>query len=245
MHYQEETWYSERVNNYMRVKVYGHYGVPILVFPSLHFQSDDFFNNGVIDALSDYINEGKIKLFCVDSIDDCSVTSSSPDLEYRTYLLNQYHEYIVNEVLPFIYNHNNGFCLPVVIGCSMGATHAAINFLRRPDLFSGVLAMSGRYDLEFFFGGYHNDYTYNNSPITFLSNMDNSHPYINIYNSKRMIFTVGTGAWEHLVLDSNYHLKEIFNAKGINAWFDILDNSNIHDWCSWINQIRHYIDYFL
>jgi len=246
MQYEEVSWYSNRIKQHMRVKVYGHYGISILVFPSLYKQSDDFYNNGVIDALEDYINEGKIKLFCVDSIDDLSITSPSWDKNHRAYLLNQYHEYIINEVLPFIYGRNKGYCEPIVLGCSMGASHAAINFFRRPELFSGILAISGRYDIQnAFFEGYVNDDIYNNSPSLFLSNMDNLHYYINIYNSKRMIFTVGKGSWEHLVFDSNIEFKSILNNKGINAWYDVLDESYIHDWISWIRIIRDYIHYFI
>ena len=82
---------------------------------------------------------------------------------------------------------------------------------------------------------------YNNSPVHYLSNMDCNHYYINEYNKKKMIAVVGQGSYEHLVLYSNYWLKDICSGKHINTWVDIRDNNSIHDWCSW----KEYIGYYL
>lgn len=57
----------------------------------------------------------------------------------------------------------------------MGASHAANNFFIRPELFSGFIALSGRYDIASFFKGYFDDNVYNNSPVHYLVNMDNNH----------------------------------------------------------------------
>lgn len=242
MQYEEFSWYSDRVKRNMSIKIYGHYGVPIIVFPCQGKQSDDFSNNGMIDTLSPLINEGKIKLFCLDSNDGDTVSYKGWDKAHAAYLLEQYHQYVIEEVLPFIYLKQGGKCLPYLMGCSMGGGHASNNFFRRPELFSGFLSISGRFDLASFFDGYQNDDVYNNSPTEYMANISNDHPYINIYNSKRMIALVGQGSYEHLVLYSNYWLKDICNSKGINAWIDIKDQSFIHDWCSWKEYALHYVN---
>ena len=41
--------------------------------------------------------------------------------------------------------------LPIVTGPSLGANQAAITFLRRPELFSGLIALSGVYNSDYFF----------------------------------------------------------------------------------------------
>lgn len=245
MKYEETTWFSTRLNRNMNIKIYGHYGVPVILFPSFNKDNTEFHDNGMIDAIADYINDGKIKLFCLQSNDSDTVASTSWDNNHRAHLLEQYFEYLIQEVLPFVYDKNGGHCLPLVSGVSMGASHAAIAFFRRPDLFMGILGLSGGYDVAHFFNGYMNSDIYNNSPTTFLENMDRNHEYIGIYNSKKMIFVCGQGSFEHLVLYANYWLRDILNYKNIEAWYDILDNSNIHDWSSWNKQMHHYLQFFI
>ena len=48
---------------------YGHYGRPVLVFPSEPGRAWDFENNGMVDAVADLIDAGRVKLYCVDSLD--------------------------------------------------------------------------------------------------------------------------------------------------------------------------------
>ena len=106
-----------------------------------------------------------------------------------------------------------------------GASHAANNFCRRPELFDGFIALSGKYDIASLFGGYFDENVYNNSPVHYLENMESNHYYIDLYNSKKM-FVVGRGAFEHLVINSNYRLAEIAYNKNIhidfNFWMKIV-----------------------
>jgi len=245
MQYEEVNWYSERIKRYMRVKVYGHYGVPILVFPSFNKNSDEFYLNGTLDALNELIDSGKIKLFCIDSNDNETVASNNEDKGYRAYMLKMYHEYVINEVLPFIYSRQGGYCTPIVMGVSMGATHASISFFNHPDLYGGILGLSGGYDMSTFFFDYMDEDLYYCSPVHFLGGMSADNSLIDIYNSKRMILTCGKGSYEHLVIDSNCALKNSFERLNINVWFDILGEDAIHDWSTWNNLMKKYLQYFI
>ena len=241
MQYEETSWYSPHLNREMRIRIYGFYGKPVIAFPCQDKQSDDFSNNGMIDALASLINEGKIKLFCLDSNDDGTVSSTSSDKGYAGYKLDMYHQYLVEEALPFIYYKQGGFCSPLLIGCSMGASHAANNFFRRPELFDGFIGLSGNYDIASFFNGYMDANIYNNSPTHYLGNMPKDHYYIDIYNQKKMTIVVGKGAWEHLVIDSNYQLERIAKDKGINIDFNFWDENSVHDWSSWLYQMPYFL----
>ena len=245
MHYEEVGWFSERLNRFMRVRIYGHYGPAFIMFPCQDKQSDDCFNNGMIDVLAPFLESGRMKLFCLDSNDDETVSSTSWDKARAAYKLEMYHLYVINEVLPLIFEKMQGKCEPFLLGMSMGGSHASNTFFRRPELFSGFLSLSGKFDIASFFGGYINDDVYNNSPVHYLRNMPSDHPYINIYNSKQMIAVVGHGAWEHLVLQSNYDLADIAKEKGINIDFNFWDENSIHDWPSWKHQMPIFLDKIL
>ena len=245
MNFEEATWYSERLGRNMNIKIYGHYGEPFIGFPCQNGQSDDLEGNGMIKALERFIEAGKIKVYCLDGVDEETISSTSWDKAHCAWVLEQYHQYIVNEALPFIYDKQGGYCEPMLFGMSAGASHAANQFFRRPELYSGFIALSGKYDLSWFFGGYMNDDVYNNSPIDYLRNMPNDHPYIDIYNQKCMIVCVGRGRFEHLVLDSNYELARIAEEKGIHIDFNFWDENSVHDWESWHYQMPYFLNKIL
>ena len=76
-----------------------------------------------------------------------------------------YLRYVEDEVAPFI-RHIVGDGAPARYHrCQLRVFHAANAFFRRPDLFGGVIGMSGFYDLSpSYFKGYSDDNCYFNNP---------------------------------------------------------------------------------
>ena len=62
---------------------YGHYGRPVLVFPSEQGRAWDFENNGMVGAVADLIDAGRVKLYCVDSADAYTWSDRSVPIEER------------------------------------------------------------------------------------------------------------------------------------------------------------------
>ncbi|MEE3457615.1 MAG: alpha/beta hydrolase-fold protein, partial [Lachnospiraceae bacterium] len=162
----------------------------------------------------------------------------------RAWKQELYFHYIVDEAMPIILERTGGK-LPMTTGCSLGANHAVITMLRRPDLFSGCLALSGVYDSNVFFKGWMNETLYDNSPECFLPNMSPDHPYIDEYNQKQIIICVGQGAWEEDGVRSLRYLDSVFREKGIGAWCDFWGYDVNHDWPWWFKQMRYFIPIIL
>ena len=152
-------------------------------------------------------------------------------------------------MIPFIrkiVNEKNGWNGPVGViafGCSLGATHAANLYFRRPDLFDGLLALSGIYNSRYGFGDYMDDLVYENSPLDYLPNMPMDHPYMELYRTRKAIICCGQGAWEQP--DTTYRLKAILEAKGIPAWVDIWGYDVNHDWDWWYKQVAYFVPHLL
>ena len=53
----------------LRVIRHGHYGRPVLVFPSEGGRAEDFADNGMITAVQWLVDEGRVTFFCVDAFD--------------------------------------------------------------------------------------------------------------------------------------------------------------------------------
>jgi len=229
----------------MRLRVYGSKGVPVLVFPTQDSMCDNFENFGMIDTLHVFIDSGSIQLFCVDTVDSESWSNQWGDKEWRSRRQEAYYNYIIEEVLPFIRSENDCGTAPIVTGCSMGATHAVITFFRRPELFSAVLGMSGVYDARYFFGDWMNETLYWNSPVDFLAGLPADHPYVSIYNEKKMVLCIGQGQWEDEGRITTARLRDIFEEKGIHAWVDFWGYDVDHDWPWWKKQIVYFLPYLL
>ncbi len=231
--------YSTALGRDMHVMVYGHGGMPILGFPTQNSMCRNYEDFGMIDHLSDFIDGGKIQLFVVDTVDSESWSPKDGDKTWRAARAEQYHRHIVDEVLPLITSRNPA--VPAVTGFSMGANHALTTFLRRPELFRGVIALSGVYDTDYFFDGWMDSTLYDNSPERFLPNMPADHPYIKLYNARTMILCCGQGAWEEDGVRTLRHLERVFKAKGIRAWCDFWGFDVNHDWPWWFRQMRYFL----
>ena len=240
--------FSQHLQRDMSIRIYGSdddRGLPILIFPTQDAMCDNFENFGMIDTLHEAIESGQIQLFCVDTVDVETWSNVWGDKAWRAKRQESYYNYIIEEVLPFINEINTSGKLPIAAGCSLGGLHAAIVFFRRPDLFSGILSLSGVYDAKFFFDGWLDGTLYDNSPIDFLSNIWNEHPYIKLYNEKDIILCIGQGQWEDEGRRTTAIMNDIFKAKGINGWTDFWGYDVDHDWYWWKKQILYFLPHLL
>ena len=94
--------YSQCLDRNMDFIVYGHSGVPLLVFPAQDGHPQDYENFGMVDVIKDKIENGYVQLFCVGSIDEESYSDEMGDKARRSYLLEQFYYYICDEIVPRI-----------------------------------------------------------------------------------------------------------------------------------------------
>ncbi|MFN8346591.1 MAG: alpha/beta hydrolase-fold protein [Spirosomataceae bacterium] len=233
-------WYSPALNKNMEIAVYGHYGFALLMIPTAASDYLEYERFGLIDAISQPINEGKVKVFSVNSINTESWLNqhmSGRDKALRHHLFN---EYIFNEVVPFIKNSTSPETPIIITGASFGALHSANLFFRRPDLFTGVIAMSGCYDLTAYTHGYYDDNVYFNSPVHYLKNLTDE-TYLSRYRQNKHIHIVtGSGSYEDP--DSSRYLSSILSATNIPHHLDVWGHDIPHDWPSWHKMLPYYLE---
>ena len=241
--------WSSHLNRDMEFKVYGHGGKPVMFIPCQSGRFYDFENYKMIDSWAKWIEEGICTVFSIDCIDDEAWAAMGADNRRRTENHERWYHYVVDEAVPYVKHlsgERNGYDQGIItFGCSMGAMHAANLFFRRPDLFCGVFAISGLYDSPEFFGDYMDDLLYNNCPIYYLKNMPWDHPYISMYNQRKMFFVVGQGAWEDPLKESTWKLNAVLEEKGIHGQVDFWGYDVSHDWHWWFKMVEHYAPQFL
>lgn len=240
--------YSPALGRDMECKVYGHAGRPVLYIPCQDGRFFDFENFGMSGCWAPWIDAGEVMVFSIDTIDK-ETYSSLEDPYWRIRRHEEWIRYITDEMVPFMrnmVNERNGWNGPtgvIAFGCSLGATHAANLYFRRPDLFDGLLALSGIYSSRYGFGDYMDDLVYENSPLDYLPNLPMDHPYMEMYRSRKAIICCGQGAWEQP--DTTIRLKAILEAKGIPAWVDIWGYDVGHDWEWWYRQVEYFVPHLL
>lgn len=238
-------FHSCHLNREMEFLVYGHSGKPCLVFPAQNGRYFDFEGFGMVDVCASFIEEGKLQLFCVDSIDQESWSDEHGNPRHRIEQHERWFEYVVEEVVPFIFKHNGTGKKILTTGCSMGACHAANFFFRRPDIFDSVIALSGYYSSDMFFGDYMDDLVYKNSPIHYIEGMSYDHPYVQRYRQNDIIICTGQGAWEDDMIRSTKRLKELLDYKNVDTWFDFWGYDVNHDWPWWRVQLPYFLSHLL
>jgi esterase/lipase superfamily enzyme len=244
MQIEERSWYSPSLGRDMALKAYGHWGVPYLVFPCSRGRYFDYEGMGMISAISSFIDGGRIKLFCLDSIDGESWYNFNLSPAERNDRHEEYDRYVVDEVLPFIRDHcRTPDIRPMTNGCSMGAYHAVNFYFKHPALFAGTIACSGLYRLdrpEFGVRTEEIPAVYYNSPLAYLRGLIEPW-YLEQYRRGTIIFSAGQGAWDDEALADTRELEAICRERSIPAWIDIWGHDVNHDWPWWYKQMNHFL----
>jgi esterase/lipase superfamily enzyme len=232
-------WWSSALRQDMELKVYGHSGKCALVFPSAGGKFYEFEDFGMVEACRTFIEEGKLRLFTVDSVDHQSWLNFSAHPADRGRRHSEYDRYIMEEVAPFIRSQKGGMAKCLTTGCSLGAYHAANFFFRHPDLFDSVIALSGMYSLRFSVGEYSDDNVYFNAPLAYLPGLEDRW-YLDQYRRSQIILCSGQGAWED-GLQEVRALKGILDAKQVPCWLDLWGHDVNHDWPWWQRQMPYFL----
>ena len=237
--------YSGCLGRDMEFKVYGHGGKPVLFIPCQGGRFVDFENFHMLDHWAKWIDAGLCTVYSIDTIDNETYANKGGDKRWRVEQHERWYNYVVEEMVPTIH-HLSGTVLPIMaFGASLGAMHAGNLFFRRPDLFGSVFGISGIYASEDAFGDYMDEILYRNTPCAYIPNMAWDHPYIDMYNNSKMLFVVGQGAWEDVLLASTRRLQWVCEQKGIHAQFEYWGYDVDHDWPWWYKMVELYVPQFL
>src|SRR5690348_14005228 len=109
-----DRWYSERLEQPIGLARWGHYGTPVLVFPTAGGDADEIERNGLVGACWPLIEAGRIKIYSCDSVAGRAMLQKEGSPEHRMWLLDRFHQCVVAEVVPAIRTDMGGDRTPVV-----------------------------------------------------------------------------------------------------------------------------------
>jgi esterase/lipase superfamily enzyme len=228
--------HSSRLSREMELLIFGHAGTAVLVFPTSGGRFYEFEDHGMVAALAGKIDSGQVQLFCVDSVNAESWYNRAIHPRARIARHVEYESYLLNEIVPLVRERNREGKL-ITLGCSFGGYHAANLALRRPEIFSGFVSLSGAFDLSAFLDGYYDEDCYYHLPTHYLPSLTDRW-YLDRYCANR--FVIATG-WDDHCLNENRNLDRILNEKGIAHRFDVWEAENSHDWPTWRRMVVEYL----
>jgi len=235
MHREYHRWHSQSLNRDMELLVFGHGGARVLVFPTSMGRFHDWEDRGMIAALGEHLERGRLQLYCVDSVDSESWYAWWRPPGERAWRHEQYDQYLTTEVLPFTANKNDHPFL-ITVGASFGGYHA-LNFgLRHPELVGRMLSMSGLCDVKRFTNGYYDNTIYFNNPCDFIGNAHDA-GRLEAHRRQDIILAVGR---DDPLRPSNEQLSGLLWGKGIWHALRIWDGW-AHDWPYWHKMVGLYI----
>lgn len=236
-----EKLYSPAIGRDVQVLAFGHYGAPLIAFPSGGGQFYDFEENGMIGAVAHLIEAGKLKVYCPESLDHESWLAHT-DPHARALRHGAYEDFILRTLVPGIRHDCEDATLSVALtGCSLGAFHAANFALKHPHVFPYALCLSGRYNAESFTGPTDSQEVYFNNPVAYVKNFGGAHLAF-VRQNAHLVLVCGQGAWEDKCLRDTHLLADLLSEKGVSHERDIWGHDVEHHWYWWRQQLAHHLN---
>jgi esterase/lipase superfamily enzyme len=231
-------WRSERLGCEATLARWGHFGQPVLVFPTAGGDAEEIERWQVIRVLEPLINEGKIKIYSCDSVAGGAWFGKEGTPAHRMWMQNQFHQYVKHEVVPAIrMDCKNERAEIWAAGASIGAFHSVAVVCRFPDLFVRALAMSGTYNLMRFIevNEYTEDY-FVSSPLQFVPTLAGKH--LDVLRTREIVLASGDGRAENM--GESWAMANTLGKMGIPNRVDPWGPEWHHDWPTWRAMLPKY-----
>ncbi|MGV8914651.1 MAG: alpha/beta hydrolase-fold protein [Kaistella sp.] len=216
-------FYSHILGTSLKVEVTGHFGYPILMFPTSqgqYTQNHDFKLN---ESINSFVEEGKVKLYNIETIDNYSFYDKNIPASERIRNYELYMQFLIQEFVPYLQSLHSEHRIAVA-GASFGGYHAANFALRFPDVVSHMFCLSGAFSIRNFMEDFTNDLVYFNCPREFMV-----HEEAWKFNHMHIVLSTSD---EDICLTQTREMADILTSKGINHWYDERKWIS-HDWPLW------------
>ena len=219
---------------------YGHFGPPVVVFPTAAGFAHEWQSHGMIELLTPLLAAGRFKLYCPESNVSEAWTRSEGTLAWRMERHRAYEMFVLQNLVPFIYEDCRSEGLPITaVGASLGATYAVNMALKFPTIFTDAIAMSGRYLATALTKGENNQDVYFNNPLAYVPNLKGK-ALDHVRKSTHITLICGQGKWEEGCIEETIALSQVFRSKEIPHELDLWGEESIHDWDWWKRQVAHH-----
>lgn len=259
MQKQAWTWTTPRLPQPARTARWGHFGAPVLIFPTAGGDFEEIERFQLVAALSGLIDGGRIKVYSIDAVAVRAWLAATTSVRECVSLEEGYDTFLYEEVLWRIrVDCQDDHLEPILVGASLGAATAVTTLCRHPDSFRAAIGLSGVYG-----GGAHPwreccgapsqawssqeaspqdasrpdrstsegapSSTTWLSPIDYVASLGGPH----LAQLKRRRIILGSGAGDYENPADSRQLADAFGSKGIACRLDLWGAARGHTWSTW------------
>ena len=234
-------WRSPNIEQDVQLVRWGHYGTPVLLFPTAGGDAEEIERFHLIRAIAPLIDAGRVKIYSVDSVAGKAWISGEHSGEYCSKLQNCFDAFIYREVVPAIRTDCASTDIEVIAaGASIGAYNAVTTVCRHPDVFKLAIAMSGTFDLSKYLEGRFNQDFYFSSPLHFLPRLEGEQ--LDLLRTRLILLPTGEGDYEDI--GESWRMAAVLGAKRIPNRVDPWGKHYHHNWETWREMLPKYLGEF-
>jgi len=231
-------WYSPQVEQEIQLVRWGHFGTPVLLFPTAGGDAEEAERFHLIGAIMPLIEAGRIKVYSTDSIAGKAWISKQHSAEFCALLQNRFDAMIHREIAPAIRKDCETPDIEIIAaGASIGAFNAVATICRHPDVFRLAIGMSGTYDLSKYLEGRFIQDFYFASPLHFLPGLEG--PMLEQLRRRLILLPSGEGDYEDI--GESWRMASVLGARGIPNRVDPWGADWRHDWNTWRAMLPKYL----
>jgi esterase/lipase superfamily enzyme len=232
------SWWSARVGREMGVARYGHFGRPVVFFPTGGGDFLDCERFQMVRALTPLLEAGRIKLYAVDSVCRQSWTNADVPPPEKSRMQARYDTWLVEELTPLIRadcgGTDQGF---VACGASIGAYNALNATCKHPEIFDRMVGMSGTYVMDRRMNGYWDEDYYFNTPVQFVPNLHG--PELAALQRTRVVLGLGQ---DHENPTYTWRVADVLASAGVWNRVEVWGPGSGHDWPTWRTMLPLFLE---
>ena len=239
MQKQHWTWNSDRLPEPARVVRWGHFGTPVLLFPTAGGDYEEVERFHLVGSVAELVDAGRIKIYSIDSVAGKHWVQGGEPPEYCSRVQNLFDAFVYHEVAALIRSDCQTPDLEIIAaGASIGAFNAAATVCRHPDAFRLAIAMSGTFDLSKYLNGRMNLDFYYSSPLHYLPSLEDG-PQLARLRERLILLPTGQGKWEDV--GESWRLANLLGGKGVPNRVDLWGREWDHNWETWRAMLPKYL----
>jgi esterase/lipase superfamily enzyme len=223
MQKQAWTWTSPRLPQPAHLVRWGHFGTPVLIFPTAGGDREEIERFHLIDALGELIERGRMKAYSIEGLWVRAELCGAESLPYESF--------VYEEVLPRIREDcQDPRIEPILAGASRGAAVAVGTLCRHPDSFRCAIGISGVYPLA---GVGAATRCSSPAPLTCLAQLEGA----TLEQLRRRTVVLGCGAGDYENPEDSRRLSATLAGKGVACRLSLWGPEQDHTWSTWREQL--------
>ncbi|MCL2673407.1 MAG: hypothetical protein FWF01_03380 [Alphaproteobacteria bacterium] len=232
-----ENYDSKILGHKIEYSVHGSSGTVVLLLPPAHVKPSHWDEKGAIEQLSGLLDQGKLKVYALDSYASKTWDDHQEKVPGRISRLEKFYSFILDEFIPKVMKAKGKI---VIAGIDRGATDASNLFFGYPKFFKGLVSISGLYKASHFFGPYMNKEVFRNSLIDALEDIQDEE-VLRQYADADIIFSAGSHEHSRPSLEDTMAVVQLLKDKNIPVLADYWGEDVTPSWDWWNKQLPYFL----